>query len=230
MEKKLDLADLLQRFSTKVLWHFTGYAKDDIVAYNKLKSIVESQTLRLTEHPEPVIMAGGERRWVYSYSCMCDIPFKDLRIHTIRYGKCGIAFNRNKAIQFGQFNPVLYIHKDNPLFKKVSEILPEIDKLIEPHDILQRKVTGFLALLGTFVKRSDLTANIAIGDIEVDKEQNNNFYYEREWRSAVEWKFTKVDVEAIMIPGNQFNDIKSLLEKNGFEDTPIISYEMIEKF
>ncbi|MFH0935702.1 MAG: abortive infection system antitoxin AbiGi family protein [Candidatus Omnitrophota bacterium] len=224
-----DLADFLQRFSTKVLWHFTGYDKSESKAYEILKLIVESKILKLADHPEPVIMDGGEHRWVYTYSCMCDIPFKDLRIHTVRYGKYGLAFNKEKAIKSGHFNPILYIHKDSRLFKLASQVLPEIDNLVLPQGELNRKVTRFLALLGTFVKPSDLTAPIIVGNVQVDKEQNNNFYYEREWRSAFQWEFISSDLEAIMVPKRDFNNIKQLLDKNEFIDTPIIPYEMVEK-
>ncbi len=224
-----DVADFLQRFSTKVLWHFTGYAKTEDGAYRVLKSIIESRTLKVARHPEPVIMVGGEERWIFPYSCMCDIPFKDLRIHTIRYGKYGIAFNKNTAISLAHFNPVLYVHKQNPLFKHASALLPEIDRFIEPHAALQGKVTEFLALLGTFVKPGDLTASIDIGNIKKDKEQDNNFYYEREWRSAYEWKFCKTSIEAVMIPRKEFTDMKSFLDKSDFRDIPIIPYEMVER-
>jgi len=63
-----DLADFLQRFSTKVLWHFTGYAKTDEQASEKLQLIIKSKTLELSKHPEQVIMVSGEKRWVYTYS------------------------------------------------------------------------------------------------------------------------------------------------------------------
>lgn len=229
MADGFNLEDFLQRFSTKVLWHFTGYQKPDAQANEILRKIIESRTLELSQHPEPVIMGTGERRWVYTYSCMCDIPFKDLRIHTLRYGKYGIAFHRNKAIQSGHFNPVLYVHKDSFLFKRASEILPEIDKLTLPHKEVEAKVTEFLALLGTFVKRSDLTAPISIGSVQIDKEQNNNFYYEREWRSAFKWSFEPSSVAAVMVPQADFNSTRMLLDSKSFVDTPVIPYEMVDK-
>jgi len=160
---------------------------------------------------------------------MCDIPKKDLRIHTVRYGKYGIAFHKNKAIQLGHFNPVLYVHKDSFIFQRASVMLPEIDKLIGAHDELEGKITEFLALLGTFIKRSDLTAPITVGNVQLDKEQNNNFYYEREWRSAFKWQFELSSVAAIMIPQKDFEAVRLLLDSQGFKDTPVIPYEMVDK-
>ena len=140
----------------------------------------------------------------------------------------GIAFNKNKAITSGEFNPVLYAHKNNPIFNYATQVLPQIDKMIESNPILEQALTRYLALLGTFIKTGDLTAPALPGNIAKDREQNSNFYYEREWRSVKEWKFIHSDVEAIMVPKNIFKDARVLLHANGFEGIPIIPSEMVE--
>jgi hypothetical protein len=230
MESDFDYADFLQRFASKVLWHFTGYGKTQLAAFDILKKIILEQTLRITEPPEDIIMPSGEKRWTYGYSCMCDIPFKDLRIHMLRYGHYGIAFNKNKAIKAGRFNPVLYIHKDQHLFKLADNLLQDLDRLTKPHKELEQTLLKFLGILGVYIKRGDLTAPINVTDQEVDKQQNNNFYYEREWRSAFEWKFVYADIEAIMVPKKYFVSSKFFLEKDCcFEDIPIIFSEMVER-
>lgn len=226
---ELDYVDLLQRFASKALWHFTGYGKTDQASLAILKKVILEQTLKRTERPDDIIMPSGETRWTYGYSCMCDIPFKDLRIHILRYGHYGIAFNKKDAITVGKFNPVLYVHKEQDLFKLADKLLKDLDRLSAPHKELEQTLLKLLGIFGVYVKRCDLTAPISVADQEIDKQQNNNFYYEREWRSAFEWKFKNSDIEAIMVPRKSFVDIKSFLETKGFEDTPIILSEMVER-
>ena len=139
-EQKIDLADFLQRFATKSLWHFTGYNKPPEQSFVILKKILSECSLKIGEHPDPIIMPDGEHRSCFPYSCMCDIPFKDLRIHTVRYGAYGIAFNKSRAIISGHFNPVMYVHKDSFLFGHSGKNLKEIDALIKPHAELSKKM------------------------------------------------------------------------------------------
>lgn len=229
MEETFDWADFLQRFSTNVLWHFTGYNKGEEESLAIIKKIIEEKKLRIGKSPVEVLMKSGERRWGHCCSCMCDIPFKDLRIHTARYGKYGIAFDKIKAITDGQFNPVLYIHKDHIFFKYTEEeLLPHIDFLTGLNKPGQ-KLLDYLVLLGTYMKRSNLTAPISIGDQIVDYKQNNNFYYEREWRAAYDWDFEKDDIETIMVQRKNIKDIRDFLEKHEMSDVPVVTYEMLLK-
>jgi hypothetical protein len=231
MRLQYGLEDLLQRFATKVLWHFTGYNKNDEKAFSVLKKILEERKFKVGDfRPEVIMPKSGERRWGFPCSCMCDIPFKDLRIHTIRYQKYGIAFDKNKAITEGHFNPVLYIHKDHILFKHVEEkLLGKIDELTQTTGEYGKKLYEYLIILGTYIKRSDLTAPVSSGNRELDDSQDNNFYYEREWRSIYPWEFKNEDIEAIMIQRRDIENINNFLKEHGMSNVPIVTYEMIEK-
>jgi hypothetical protein len=230
MNKLFDWADFLQRFATKVLWHFTGYNKSEEDSFGILKSIISERKLRLGKIHSEVILPSGKKRLGYPSICMCDIPFKDLRIHISRYGKYAISFDKTKAIASGQFNPVFYMHKDHFLFKYTEEeLLPYIDTLVSSGNEYSEKINNFLLLLGTYVKPSDLTAPISIGNTHLDEMQNNNYYYEREWRSAYEWNFKNEDIEAIMVQKKDIKEINKIIEANGISDVPIITYEMVEK-
>jgi len=229
MEETFDWADFLQRFSTNVLWHFTGYNKSEDESLTRLKNIISEKKLKVGKYHAEVLLRGGIKRWGHPCSCMCDIPFKDLRIHTSRYGKYGVALDKIKAIKDGKFNPVLYIHKDHIFFEYAeNELLPYID-LLTGVEVAGEKLSEFLFLLGTYMKRSDLTAPLSIGNPIVDDLQNNNFYYEREWRSAYDWDFEKDDIEAIMVQRKNIKDIKDFLEKHEMSNIPIITYEMLLK-
>lgn len=232
MDNYPDLADFLQRFTTKVLWHFTGYNKTALEAFEILKSIVSAQTLKVSLDYQKIKMPSGAERLGHPASCVCDIPFKDLRIHTARYRNYGIAFKKNNAITRGHFNPVLYIQHDHHLFKHAEQLLDKFDNANTTTSESNKKLYEYLMIMGTYVKRSDLTRKISIGDIDLDRQQNNNFYYEREWRSASEWKFQVDDVAAILLPENHLGEMKEFI-KNSFQaqsyvKIPLISYEMVE--
>ncbi len=226
MNKNVYLEDYLQRFSTKALWHFTGYNKNEEDAYQKLVSILKDKLLKVSIEPVPIIMPSRNERWGYPCSCMCDIPFKDLKIHTARYGCFGIAFKKENAILKGFFNPVLYMHKDHHLLKHVEKLLDELEKLISPHERLTEALDEFLRILGTYVKPGDLLSTVHL-DTVIDEEQRNNFYYEREWRSAYEWKFSETDVIAVMLPQKYISEFKAI-KISEFTNISIISAEIVE--
>jgi len=225
MDTVFDHADQLQRFSSQVLWHFTGYNKPPENAYEILCSIVSEQTIKLSEHASTIKMPSDKNRVGFRCSCMCDIPFKDLWIHTNRYGLFGISFYKTSAILSGHFNPVLYMHKDHFLFQHAEKLIDEIEKLTVPHEELSKTMQEFLLLLGTQVKSGDLLSKIHI-DTSIDDEQKNNFYYEREWRSAYEWHFKPEHVAAIMMPQNYIKEFKKLFGDK-FENASIISTELV---
>ncbi len=230
MQIKNGLEDFYQRFSTKVLWHFTGYKKTEEESFSILKKILEEKRLKVCKSPPEVIMPSGKKRWGLPCSCMCDIPFKDLRIHTERYKKYGIAFDKKSAITDGQFNPVLYIHKNHRFFEYADEkLFGYIDKLTQTTGEYGKKLYQYLVLLGTYVKRSNLTARVSSGNPNLDDIQDNNFYYEREWRSAYDWNFKDEDIETIMVQRENLEDIKSHLEKCEMSNVPLVTYEMVEK-
>jgi len=226
METKIDLADFLQRFSTKVLWHFTGYNKSEDDAFKILLAILKSKELKISERQPLIKMPSQEQRTGYKCSCMCDIPFKDLRIHIIRYGFFGIALSKSSAVKLGYFNPVLYMQYNHPLFGRAENLIEELEKISSPYHKLDKALTEFLTLLGTYVKSSDLLSKIHL-DPKIDDEQNNNFYYEREWRSAYDWNFQETDVTAIMLPQKHLGNFRSALSGK-FPNATIISTEMIE--
>ena len=223
--KKHDFAVFLQRFSSKVLWHFTGYKKPDDESYGILNKIFESRILELGKENEKVIMNTGENRAGYRVACACDIPFRDLRIHTLRYGPIGIAFHKLVAINEGHFNPVFYVHRGNVLFLQAHDLLKKIDTIDFTTEQGQALNT-YLWMIGSYVKPSDLNRNIEINP-EIDSSQYNNFYYEREWRTVFPWKFTDAGIAAIMMPQRFLPDFQNRWGDR-FVNSSIISSEMIE--
>lgn len=171
-------------------------------------------------------MPSGEKRVGYPVACACDIPFADLRIHIKRYGKCGIAFKREAAINHGGFNPVLYLHKQSPAFKKQESYVRELEALVLRENPAYEPLQNFMTLLGSYCKPTDLLS-AAEDDPQKDQSQENNFYYEREWRTAWDWKFEDSSIAAIMIPTAMFSDFRGRW-KDRFHSASLIASEMVE--
>jgi hypothetical protein len=223
---KIDLADYFQRFSTRVLWHFTGYKKTNEKAFEILNAILETKNLRVSEKFTEVLMHDGQKRLGYSIACMCDIPFRDLRIHMLRYGQFGIAFHKRDAIRNGHFNPVFYVHRNNVLFQKAKNLLNAIESEVKPDTSLHKNLQEYFLMIGGYVKRGDLTRIIEL-DSEVDSTQENNFYYEREWRTLFSWKFEDTSIAAIMMPQSFLTSFRTRWGDR-FVASSIVSSEMIE--
>jgi hypothetical protein len=219
---KINLADYFQRFSSKVLWHFTGYNKLPDDAFKILNSILESNTLKVGKDFEPVIMNTGEKRIGYSVSCACDIPFRDLRIHMLRYGQFGIAFHKHAAINEGHFNPVFYVHRGNALFLQAHELLKNLDPDAKPDSALFK----YMMIIGSYAKVGDLNRIVEVNS-DADSSQASNFYYEREWRTVFPWMFSDSSIAAIMMPQSYLNQFRNKWQ-NRFDAISLISSEMIE--
>lgn len=248
IDQKIGAEDYLQRFSTKVLWHFTGYSKSDDEAFKILVSIVQQRQLNTSKNNIPVRLSSNKAGRGDKISCMCDIPFKDLRIHTSRYGKFGIAFKKENAIKNGLFNPVWYFHYNHPLFEYSTNLIESIDNIIKewneskslPRNLEQelKKLSESLSqhffLNFTYLKVSDLTRNVELSNVKLDESQRNNFYYEREWRSYKPWDFEWNDVIAIMVKDTSYIEkLNKVLGDSGntnlkiSPNIPILTYDLI---
>jgi hypothetical protein len=226
--QKIDLADIFQRFSSKVLWHFTGYNKSWDDAYRIQNEILQSNVLNIGNQSETIIMKSGAKRYGSPVACVCDIPFRDLRIHMLRYGPFGIAFYKHAAINVGHFMPVFYVHCENVLFKRAEELFKTIDPAIsaDRDSPFNKSLHEYLLMIGSYIKRGDLNRIVEVNS-EEDSHQNSNFYYEREWRTVFSWKFDDASVAAIMMPQKFLTDFQKRWG-NRFVNSSIISSEMIE--
>jgi hypothetical protein len=97
---------------------------------------------------------------------------------------------------------------------------------------MSEKFEEFLLLLGSITKPCNFHDNLNISP-ELDVQQMNNFYYEREWRSIYEWKFGPEDVAMIIIKTpemietlhDQIDQCNLKVQKT----VPILSFDMTFK-
>ena len=227
-----------QRFASEVLWHFVGRdCKNDLdECYRRLIGILENGLNVSKNNVEFKYKDKDSGKlvtlWGYPVSCLADIPFKDLHIHAKRYGTVAIGFNKDSVI-YNNFNPVLYANTYSYLFTRFMKHRTELEEYVEKGDRDKfEKFREMLLILGSLAKSGDLKAN-PIDSKELDEFQQNNFYYEREWRSVYPWDFESSDVALIIVDNDQMvkqlrNDIDAK-ELRIDKSTPILNFQMIYK-
>lgn len=212
------------------LFHFTGYRhpSDDEVNYETLRSILLTRIVG--NNPG----AGGCGDIGYRYersgslvksnmitpgmTCFADIPMRALRVHCVKYGKCGVSIHREHLVRYGA-RPVIYFPHHPEDFAGVvgTTVLQDIEEAFRSMQdqlhIAGRKMTErrmgspaksleeavstlsnifafeFLAFLKPF--RATLATDAA-----------ENYYMEREWRKIGNIKFKQEHVRSIIVPAS----------------------------
>lgn len=218
---------LAQRFTSDVLWHFTGGGgKSEDDAFNILLSILKSG-LKTGPREEWLSLAydeGHEVRHGCRACCLADIPLKDLSIHIERYQDVAIGFHKRSVIQNG-FNPVLYINERAPFFRSFLAVGDDVQSYLASRDpLLSQRFFEGVRLLLTYCKNVSSSA-----------ENDEVFglgrkYYEREWASLEDWDFTAQDVAVILVPENKIEQLVEERKKGGLrltEKTPVFPTDMI---
>ncbi len=231
-------AQKLQRFTSEVLWHFVGRGKTDDERYQTLLSILRTG-LKIGRESSTVVYYAPKTDGknldkveldAYPVSCLADIPLKDLPIHEQRYGQYAIGFHKTSAVNFG-FMPVLYAHQFSQGFRRFMTLLEEIGVFLEKTDAeVSKKYDELRYLLGSITKTGWLSIAPHL-DEKVDKEQLQNYYYEREWRSLHDWGFQPVDVAAIIVPDNRLESLLKDLEGQlrPFKKTVTMPFSMVHR-
>ncbi|HEY6460175.1 MAG TPA: abortive infection system antitoxin AbiGi family protein [Polyangiaceae bacterium] len=109
------------RYVSNELTHFVGRARaDDNDRYGVLLKVLKEGCLTAppatTSHFgmtfDPFELTGEELVSVHSV-CFCEVPVSDLRVHTRKYGRVGLAFSKSLLVKRGA-NPVFYVAADSP--------------------------------------------------------------------------------------------------------------------
>ena len=129
-----------QRYYSQIYWHFTGgpripkdqvvYKPDDARKFG-LKSDQEAFKTAQDILESGVLQAKAVESWnginTDNFSCVTDIPLKDLPYHAQYYGKTALGFS-SKAIHETWF-PVFYVPGDN--LKVLNELSGMLDFLMD---------------------------------------------------------------------------------------------------
>ncbi|SDH85819.1 abortive infection system antitoxin AbiGi family protein [Alteribacillus bidgolensis] len=202
----------MQRYYSNIYWHFTGSPSD--VDWKKIKKPKElkdypPKTIKDTyETLETILLSKtlkatsaekvSSTEETAPFCCVCDIPLKDLDYHMKYYGKIAIGFN-HKAIH-GNFNPVLYIDPEH---------MPYINHSVSLED-------GSKSLIN-LIKHTNFGV-----------ERGESFYGEREWRYIGDYRFNESDVEVIIVPKDFKDKLIHFLEQNHYDDTTVLTWELIQ--
>ncbi|MFW5985573.1 MAG: abortive infection system antitoxin AbiGi family protein [Halanaerobiaceae bacterium] len=228
-----------------IFWHFTGAPKfkenarinrpDDMLKSEKikrtktdqeaikiLKKILADQKLLATSQEK--IMGNIKTK---SFCCVCDLPLKDLKVHSQYYGNVALGFSSEQI--YKNFNPVLYINYEK--LELVSEICINHNKFdwnkIKNREIELDTIINTRSSLKTQLSSEQFKNYIKLTDFNEATEKT--FYREKEWRCLEDFNFKKADVSAVIVPQNFISPIEKYLNQKKFRNISIISWEIIEK-
>lgn len=216
-----------QRYISPFLTHFVGRKLPDHERYDCLAKILNEGRLTYPPHDqftktpgcelvinydEPISEKANEM-YCAGMVCFCDIPVGDLGIHTGKYGRFGLAFDKDFIAKRGGA-PVYYVPKEAaPVFgardesgneycnrgeyfddnaKECSELLDELMSAKNEWSKRARRVDAFLG--------SSIFAHILCFDHNLDDSNEDNYYFEREWRVLESLKFHMSGIRTIFLP------------------------------
>jgi len=220
------MASSMQRYISKELTHFVGrklaFETDQ---YDLLMKILKEGWLTHENHTPNVsgnlwvnMSAKMSQNEMYSLQmvCFCDIPKEDLALHTEKYSRFGLSFDKDFIVEKGG-TPVYYLPKEAKVdlfFQKVSKGA-YFDKMIQDYHELSQ-------LFHTLIMKSSTTAGVPkdshrlqelefffnfhilsqvqFFDHRLADNDPNNYYFEREWRVIGNVQFNIEDVKRILIP------------------------------
>lgn len=153
-------------------------------------------------------------------TCYCDIPLKDLDLHMRKYGKFGLSFARSFLISYGA-RPVIYVPIQPSDYRSgwgsiVGEMMVcnwmKVWQGYEEHAVAPIRPPIHKSTLNTkpgtredavLAVNSILTAEffafIKVFNSDLEDDDKDNFYMEREWRMINPLKFMLDDIESVFI-------------------------------
>lgn len=110
-------------------------------------------------------------------TCFCDIPFSKTDGHMKRYGRYGIAFDKNTAIHNYKIQTVHYMTEDSPLLRDFRKAYQTAIRIAGEMDEKDSAVIDYV--LSTLVYMKPIAGEDTDADGNVDI---RTFQDEREWR------------------------------------------------
>jgi hypothetical protein len=223
------------RFYSNIYWHFTGgpVSRDGSIVWHRfrcLQEVKENTQLRspseAMENLKNILNMKmlkatcteliSDNLETEPFCCVSDIPLEDLTFHRNYYGDYAIGFNSRKIHE--HFHPVLYFEPHITKIIKKTKTNDMDDKHIETESKL-------LNILGIH-KGNPLVNFLKLTHFDSDYE--DSFYGEREWRCLDDYEFNAADVEAVIVPKEEVNDIHHYLMNEGYQNISVLSWDLIE--
>ena len=196
-----------------------SYGSDGRFAYKRSAKITSPQggiirvmdkDLRLSDLAGIQYGKPLEERYILSAVCFCDILVEHLGIHMKKYGVFGLSFPKEFLIQKG-VSPVFYISSNSPVCaydgKSLDSRIPS--NLYERFEKMTKQCDSFMNAVGEgkFAVNeihnfliSKIFAFIKPFDAGKSDDDEQNYYMEREWRTATAFNFEPDDVCRIILP------------------------------
>lgn len=207
-----------QNYVASELTHFVGRSlPNNDERYSLLITIIKTGLIitrnqnrrgALIAHINPNIGISSNDMFNPDMVCFCDIPCSDFKIHMNKYSKFGISFKKDFLISQG-VRPVFYIPLRTVVTKKnIEEIFDDnaqkLRQLIEQYNTNWLEMEHFVDFqIFSFIK---------FYNPDLDDNDPDNFYMEREWRGLERIEFKIDNISRITIP--------SCYIKKLFQDVP----------
>ncbi|WP_408009401.1 abortive infection system antitoxin AbiGi family protein [Pseudalkalibacillus sp. A8] len=198
----------MQRYYSRIYWHFTGSPKgdvqvlspDELVKKSKPKSEKESVDILLKILQSQRLKATSQEQvGPYKTNAFCsttDIPFKDLVEHAVYYGRAAIGFKAEAVHDV--FLPVCYL---SSVHESQDNLLKDVHPLMD------------------FIKITDF-----------HPKEGHTFYREREWRNIGDFVFEKKEIAAVVVPDDALKMVRTFLGAQGYpDDISVLSWRLIEE-
>jgi abortive phage resistance protein AbiGi (putative antitoxin) len=164
----------------------------------------------------------NEKLIVPDITCFCDIPFEALHIHVKKYGMFGLSFPRDYLVKYGA-RPVIYVPMQpskpmrgwGTIFCEAFDLEQIWRGVREQHPTTNESNTrslgekpsspesALIAMEGAFTK--DFLAFIKPFNSELDDDDSNNYYMEREWRKLCNLPFQPQNVASVVVQNDYFD-------------------------
>jgi hypothetical protein len=224
----------VQRYISDELTHFVGRSAlgDLETQYKVLLAVLQSGWLTHPPHqpsdlPKINIRLMGRISQNQLHDpqvvCFCDIPVEDFAIHSLKYGRFGLAFKKTILAAKGA-NPVFYIARTSviqiPADVAVNPIPKEIQRAsrADYFDVMvQAQVLSSMAQRRHYFDSGSVEEGLSqdrenrffnfyvysfmkfFDETKADDDPDN-FYMEREWRVLGNVQFTLEDVSRLLLP------------------------------
>lgn len=217
------------------LTHFIGRSRpNDRARFDLLLQIIREGRLRPPSpwigaevsggtYINPTARASANAMYTSDAVCFCDIPLEDLRIHTQKYSRFGLAFRKSFLVPRGT-RPVWYIPADSSIevqtdpadssTLKSPNVLPasevfdrECAAIANVRERLNKitrtsEFESFFEILHSRIEfiESEILTFLKFFDTGLGDEDSENYYMEREWRSRRIIQFTIQDLARVIVP------------------------------